>query len=171
MTISSIIIRRVRIDEAAQFRDLRLASLQETPDAFASSYEEEEHWTAEFYAERQRSQPDNFIIGAFDNTTLVGMVGFFRERFRKTRHVGIIWGMYVRPEYRRQNIGEKMLHYLLDEARTVQGIEQVHLGVVSTIYPAKSLYEKCGFQLFGEEKNAMKDQGKYFSVFHYALFL
>jgi RimJ/RimL family protein N-acetyltransferase len=171
MTTSSIIIRRVRIDEAAQFRDLRLASLQETPDAFASSYEEEEHWTAEFYAERQRSQPDNFIIGAFDNTTLVGMVGFFRERFRKTRHVGIIWGMYVRPEYRRQNIGEKMLHYLLDEARTVQGIEQVHLGVVSTIYPAKSLYEKCGFQLFGEEKNAMKDQGKYFSVFHYALFL
>ena len=159
MTTSSIIIRRVRIDEAAQFRDLRLASLQETPDAFASSYEEEEHWTAEFYAERQRSQPDNFIIGAFDNTTLVGMVGFFRERFRKTRHVGIIWGMYVRPEYRRQNIGEKMLHYLLDEARTVQGIEQVHLGVVSTIYPAKSLYEKCGFQLFGEEKNAMKDQG------------
>ena len=98
-------------------------------------------------------------------------LGFFRERFRKTRHVGIIWGMYVRPEYRRQNIGEKMLHYLLDEARTVQGIEQVHLGVVSTIYPAKSLYEKCGFQLFGEEKNAMKDQGKYFSVFHYALFL
>ncbi|MFN5310286.1 MAG: GNAT family N-acetyltransferase [Candidatus Kapaibacterium sp.] len=171
MTTTSIIIRRVRIDEAAQFRDLRLASLQETPDAFASSYEEEEHWTAEFYAERQRSQPDNFIIGAFDNTTLVGMVGFFRERFRKTRHVGIIWGMYVRPEYRRQNIGEKMLHYLLDEARTVQGIEQVHLGVVSTIYPAKSLYEKCGFQLFGEEKNAMKDQGKYFSVFHYALFL
>ncbi len=171
MTTTSIIIRRVRIDEAAQFRDLRLASLQEMPDAFASSYEEEEHWTAEFYAERQRSQPDNFIIGAFDNTTLVGMVGFFRERFRKTRHVGIIWGMYVRPEYRRQNIGEKMLHYLLDEARTVQGIEQVHLGVVSTIYPAKSLYEKCGFQLFGEEKNAMKDQGKYFSVFHYALFL
>jgi RimJ/RimL family protein N-acetyltransferase len=171
MTTTSIIIRRVRIDEAAQFRDLRLASLQETPDAFASSYEEEEHWTAEFYAERQRSEPDNFIIGAFDNTTLVGMVGFFRERFRKTRHVGIIWGMYVRPEYRRQNIGEKMLHYLLDEARTVQGIEQVHLGVVSTIYPAKSLYEKCGFQLFGEEKNAMKDQGKYFSVFHYALFL
>ncbi|MBK7985521.1 MAG: GNAT family N-acetyltransferase [Ignavibacteria bacterium] len=171
MTTTSIIIRRVRIDEAAQFRDLRLASLQETPDAFASSYEEEEHWTAEFYAERQRSQPDNFIIGAFDNTTLVGMVGFFRERFRKTRHVGIIWGMYVRPEYRRQNIGEKMLHYLLDEARTVQGIEQVHLGVVSTIYPAKSLYEKCGFQLFGEEKNAMKDQGKYFSVFHYAIFL
>lgn len=171
MTTTSIIIRRVRIDEAAQFRDLRLASLQETPDAFASSYEEEEHWTAEFYAERQRSQPDNFIIGAFDNTTLVGMVGFFRERFRKTRHVGIIWGMYVRPEYRRQNIGEKMLHYLLDEARTVQGIEQVHLGVVSTIYPAKSLYEKCGFQLFGEEKNAMKDHGKYFSVFHYALFL
>jgi RimJ/RimL family protein N-acetyltransferase len=171
MTTSSIIIRRVRIDEAAQFRDLRLTSLVETPDAFASSYEEEEHWTAEFYAERQRSQPDNFIIGAFDNTTLVGMVGFFRERFRKTRHVGIIWGMYVRPEYRRQNIGEKMLHYLLDEARTVQGIEQVHLGVVSTIYPAKSLYEKCGFQLFGEEKNAMKDQGKYFSVFHYALFL
>ncbi|HRE57908.1 MAG TPA: GNAT family N-acetyltransferase [Candidatus Kapabacteria bacterium] len=171
MTTTSIIIRKVRIDEAAQFRDLRLASLQEMPDAFASSYEEEEHWTAEFYAERQRSQPDNFIIGAFDNTTLVGMVGFFRERFRKTRHVGIIWGMYVRPEYRRQNIGEKMLHYLLDEARTVQGIEQVHLGVVSTIYPAKSLYEKCGFQLFGEEKNAMKDQGKYFSVFHYALFL
>ena len=124
MTTTSIIIRRVRIDEAAQFRDLRLASLQETPDAFASSYEEEEHWTAEFYAERQRSQPDNFIIGAFDNTTLVGMVGFFRERFRKTRHVGIIWGMYVRPEYRRQNIGEKMLHYLLDEARTVQGIER-----------------------------------------------
>jgi RimJ/RimL family protein N-acetyltransferase len=171
MSTTSIIIRRVRIDEAAQFRDLRLASLVETPDAFASSYEEEEHWTSEFYAERQRSQPDNFIIGAFDNTTLVGMVGFFRERFRKTRHVGIIWGMYVRPEYRRQNIAEKMLDYLIEEARTVQGIEQLHLGVVSTIYPAKLLYEKCGFQLFGEEKNAMKDQGIYFSVLHYALFL
>ena len=71
MTTTSIIIRRVRIDEAAQFRDLRLASLQETPDAFASSYEEEEHWTAEFYAERQRSEPDNFIIGAFDNINII----------------------------------------------------------------------------------------------------
>ena len=171
MNTSSILIRKIMLEEAAQLRDLRLASLQDTPDAFASSFEEEQYWTAEFYAERQRAQPDNFIVGAFDGEHLVGMAGFFRERFRKTRHVGIVWGMYVAPDYRRRHLAEQMLTFLIDEARMVPGIEQLHLGVVSTLSAAQALYEKCGFTLFGEEKNAMKDQEKYFSVLHYALFL
>jgi len=166
-----ITIRKTRYDEAEKLRTLRLDSLLNTPDAFASSFEEEVGWTAEVYEQRQKSSPDNFIIGAFDDDKLIGMAGFAHERFRKNKHVGILWGMYVQPEYRKQNIGSRLVEKLVENARTFPHIEQINLGVVSTLIPAITLYEKMGFTLFGTEKNAMKDNDKYFHVLHYTLFL
>lgn len=167
-----ITARKILLDEFDQLRTLRLESLQQTPEAFASSYEEEVIWTTEVYQERQKTSPDNFIIGAFvNNTELIGMAGFAHERFRKCKHIGILWGMYVKPEYRGQKTGELIMKTLIENVRTFPQIEQINLGVVSTLTPAIKLYENSGFVQFGSEKNAFKNNGIYSTVLHYTLFL
>src|SRR5262245_37670863 len=87
---------RARIaDDAAAFQELRLFALRECPTAFSSSYEEECDIPLTRVGERLAAAPDRAVFGAFDNGTLVGMVGLLREQHRKLSHKAVVWGVYV----------------------------------------------------------------------------
>ena len=82
-----MIIRLLTGTDAAAFRDIRLRALQEEPTAFTSSTEEFSHQTLDKIAARFRSDPaESFLLGAFQDRKLVGLVGFYRETALKQRH-------------------------------------------------------------------------------------
>ena len=157
-----MIIQLLTASDAPAFWDLRLRGLQESPESFGSSYEEEsatplEKQVARFQNDMIVPAEENFILGAFDeNSNLVGVVGFRREHRLKTRHKGTVWGMYVAPEQRGKGVGRQLLSEVLAKARLLPGLRQVNLGVMNANESAKALYRSVGFHTYGTEKDAFK---------------
>ncbi len=151
--------------DVAAFQSLRLRGLQETPDAFGATYDEFMHEAPSTIIERTRSKtsfPQSFVLGAFDaEGQLVGIVGCYRESRKKSRHKAMVWGMYVAPEVRGQGIGKQLMQALLTHCTTIVGLEQIHLGVVTTNVAARHLYETLGFRTYGIEPHALKDGERY----------
>ncbi|TCP54473.1 acetyltransferase (GNAT) family protein [Tumebacillus sp. BK434] len=167
-------VRNLGPDDAASFRALRLRGLQEYPQAFGSSYEEERHVTLEsdIAAFASRVAPHNFIAGAFlKDGSLVGMIGFVQQQKNKLKHKGMIWGMYVIPELHGTGAGSKLMQHLIDEVKRLPEVTQIQLAVVTTNEPAKRLYERKGFQVYGVEKDALRVDGIVYDEYLMALYL
>jgi len=153
-----IIIRKLQPHESPIYREVRLACLKNAPQFFGSTYEEE-ILNPKFFFESyiETNSPDHVMFGAFDSERLIGLAGFNRMARKRANHRGEIVQVYVEPGYRGQNLGERLLRYLLDYAFALDGIEQVQLSVIASNKTAISLYEKLGFKSFGV-------QPKYFKV-------
>jgi ribosomal protein S18 acetylase RimI-like enzyme len=163
-------IRILEPHHADQCLALRLEALKTNPEAFSSSYEEEITNPTNKYIERLQSNT-SFTFGAFENESLIGMVGLVRETYAKLKHKASIVGMFVRPEKRGSGVGRALLEAALQKARTLDGIEQVNLGVVSTNDSAKRLYSSIGFEVFGTENKALKIAETYYNEDFMVLFL
>ncbi|WP_018759964.1 GNAT family N-acetyltransferase [Paenibacillus terrigena] len=157
-----IVIRVLTPEDAESFRDLRLNALKNNPEAFSANYEDFSNTTLESVRERIQITNESFILGAFNNDVLIGMIGFVRERSNKLNHKGNIWGSYVSQEYRGQGIGCKLLNETIYRAKKINGLSQINLGVITFNDAAKRLYETLGFKSYGIEINSMQCNGKYF---------
>jgi ribosomal protein S18 acetylase RimI-like enzyme len=154
-------IRFLASEDANEWSRLRLRSLAEDPEAFSSSVQEHNALPlAEIKKRLGSTAEDSFVVGAFENRTLVGMAGFVREKGPKTRHKGFVWGVYVAPEYRGHGLARKIFAKLFDRVRNIEGLEQVTITVASTQAAAIHLYRSLGFEQFGIEPRALKVAGR-----------
>lgn len=163
-------IRKLIKEDAEGYKKLRLEAVQNKPEAFASSYEEEQGNSADFYANRFASVL-SAEFGAFENGAVVGTVTLIKDAKRKLKHRAMIAAMYVKPEYRGKRAGRKLIEAALDEARSDPGVEQVTLSVESGNEPAKRLYASFGFTVYGVEKRALKIGDNYYDEDHMILYL
>ena len=149
---------------------LRLHALESDPEAFGESAEEHRQTSIEAYAGRLRSGGDeNFVIGAFIDSDLVGMVGFYRELQLKRRHRGGIWGMFVAPSCRGRGLGAALLHEAVRAARAIPGLRSIHLSVTATQPAARRLYTSVGFRSYGIEAEALMVGEQYIDEEHMIL--
>jgi ribosomal protein S18 acetylase RimI-like enzyme len=154
---------QIRVLEPADweaYRAIRLEALANAPEAFAADLEEQRRLAPEDWANRLRGA-DSFVLGAFENDRIVGMVGFVRQRGPKLRHKGTVWGMYVSPGCRGKGAGRLLMQELIERARRLDGLEQLTLTVVSDNAPARQLYLSLGFQVYGREPRALKVGERY----------
>ena len=79
--------------------------------------------------------------------------------------------MYVTPEMRGKGVAKSLMHEAIDKARTLEGIEQIYLTVVSSNVAAKKLYTSLGFEVYGTEKRALKIEQTYLDEDLMVLFL
>jgi ribosomal protein S18 acetylase RimI-like enzyme len=150
-------IRRLRPEDAALYREIRLEALQHNPEAFSSTFEVEAAQTQAFFADRLAASP---VFGAFRLGDLLGIAGFYIQQGPKEAHKGVLVGMYVRPVARRAGIARRLVDAILAHAR--QHVEAIQLTVVSNNEAARRLYAGLGFVEYGIEKNALKDGGRYY---------
>ena len=150
-------IRQLTQTDAAAFRELRLAGLLESPTAFGSSYAAEKELTV---ADFERIVGRNYMVGAFADGRLAGVVGFYQLTAEKASHQGKIWGVYVDPLHRRSGLGRLLIENVLAHARGI--VSQVHLSAVTENRPALALYESLGFVSYGLEPNALRVEGRFY---------
>lgn len=156
-------IRKLTEEDLDALWNIRLRALQDNPEAFGSTYEETRQRGKESFRQRLR-QPhtETFYIGAFEEESLVGIVGFYRENWgAKGQHKGYIISMYVAPEQRGRGIGKALVAEAIAQARTVPGLEQLLLAVVTTNTAARQLYRSLGFEVYGLEPRALKHGDQY----------
>nr|WP_225229868.1 GNAT family N-acetyltransferase [Sporosarcina quadrami] len=163
-------IRLLNSLDAENYLNLRLEALQNNPEAFASSYEEEKDQAVEKYESRFKSE-DSFTYGAFEKGELIGVITLVKEKLIKLSHRANIVAMYVSPEKRGLGIGKALVKEAVNKAKELNGVEQVYLTVVTTNMTAKKLYSSMGFVILGTEKRALKIDHAYFDEDLMVLFL
>lgn len=90
-------IRRLTPDEWLLWKALCLEMLQLHPESFGLSYEEalatsDEKWHEEL--------TDDYILGAFVNSVLIGSAAFYPHKQTKTAHKGTLSDVYLKKEFR-----------------------------------------------------------------------
>jgi GNAT superfamily N-acetyltransferase len=135
-------IRNGRPDDWQVYRDIRLRMLQETPDAYASSYAIE----AAFPEVRWRQRLDNpmFFLASDQRAEVVGTVTAL-ERAAGTVEV---FAMYVAPDVRGQGCAGQLLDAVAAAARK-RGAHRLALRVTAGNRAAHRSYTRYGFRPTG----------------------
>jgi RimJ/RimL family protein N-acetyltransferase len=144
-------IHTVQRRDWRDYRDIRLAALNDAPSAFASTWQEEASLTASQWMERaQRSEDGDtltVVIAADDAGRWVGLAGGYRPGDRGADAELI--SMWAAPECRGHTIGRELVRAVLAWAESHRA-DSVGLWVNEANRPAISLYEKAGFRRTGE---------------------
>ncbi len=153
----SIPIRRLGADDLDTYREIRLAALKDSPDAFGTAWEEAQARSDESFRDLLTRLA---VFGAFaPEGRQIGLVAFSRYEGLRMQHRGELISMYVRPEGRGRGVGLALVNAVLDHAR--HQVLQLHLGVGTTNLPAIRLYQKAGFKPYGTEPRALFVDGRF----------
>lgn len=152
--------------DAAAYQSVRLRALQEHPEAFGSSYEDEAHQPIEAVAARLEESDDQFVLGAWQQPNqLVGIVALHRSPRLKVRHRAGVGGMYIAPEARGQGIGKAMIQKLIALApNKLPNLEEIILAVTVGNSAARSIYVGVGFEPSHIEERYIKIGTTYYDI-------
>ncbi len=154
--MDSIEIVILDADDAAAFRQFRLAALQSAPQAFGSSHAAESTQPLAFFQERLQTSK---VWAARKNGAIVGTAGLAPRLGVREQHKGYVWGVFVATRARGQGIAPALLNHLLAYADC--HYEQVTLSVTAANTPALTLYQQAGFAIYGKEPKSLKDETGY----------
>ncbi|MNE50447.1 Mycothiol acetyltransferase [compost metagenome] len=159
-----ISIRPVLPHEWPTYRDLRLQALQDSPDAFGSTFAAEsqrtdENWAARIAAAHASGNDRAFF--AVNGDVVCGLV--WCKLSAAEPGVADIYQMWVDPAARGLGAGGALLKAALDWATSV-AVRRVGLGVTLADSPAMRLYQAHGFQPVGapeplREGSSLMSQG------------
>jgi ribosomal protein S18 acetylase RimI-like enzyme len=132
-------VRRVQADEWEPLREVRLRSLADAPEAFATTHAEaaarSERWWRE-WAARAATDVRQAIFLAWDGTEAIGIGGAYGGPARFD-----VVSMWTDPAWRGRGVGAA----LLQAAIAFAGDAPVFLSVTENNDAARRLYERHGF--------------------------
>jgi ribosomal protein S18 acetylase RimI-like enzyme len=143
-----MLIRKLTVEDAEAFRDIRMEMCRLHPEAFAQTPEEvakmPEDQCREWWAPSDVF-PEKYVLAAFEGERIIGTAAFRREEMLKERHRGFIWSVYVRTEARGKGISKLLMQQIINEARMMEGMEILLLTVSLQQTSARTLYTSLGF--------------------------
>jgi ribosomal protein S18 acetylase RimI-like enzyme len=142
-------VRRLRADEAALFKTLRLRALADAPDAFAHTHAEISTKPEAYWQELTLSvtEPGRHVmfVAEVDDTPLGMAFGLVDREVPTRAHLG---GMWVDPGARQRGCGRALSDAVIAWAQE-RGFAAIALWVTEGNKAAIMLYERLGFALTG----------------------
>ncbi|WP_372968866.1 GNAT family N-acetyltransferase [Microbacterium sp.] len=129
-------ITRARPSLWNRYRELRLASLAESPEMFGSSWERESAFGEDVWRGRA-SHPGAFIASIDDADVGIGGVYEIDGRWS-------INGVWVSPAHRGQGVVDALVEACA-EFVVARGADAVHLGVIDSNARGVAAYTRLGF--------------------------
>jgi ribosomal protein S18 acetylase RimI-like enzyme len=126
-------VRKIGPDDWEIFRDIRLRSLADAPDAFGSTLDHEQASTETDW----RRRASGSVVVVLDPAP-VAVGGLFDKE-----GVGHVWGMWTDPAHRRRGHARAILDSLVPAVGPVQ----LHVNVAN--HGARRTYERYGFVASG----------------------
>jgi ribosomal protein S18 acetylase RimI-like enzyme len=141
-----ITVRRIRTGEALLFKQMRLASLRESPSAFSSTFESAqlrspESWSEQADSTAQGSDRTTFI--AFSGDSPIGIMALYKAG--EGAGVGELLQVWVSPEYRGQGVAVDLMDAVFQWAAE-NGFRTVVAAVAKSNVRALQFYRKNGFE-------------------------
>lgn len=149
-----------------EYRNLRIQALKDAPQAFLDDIDEAERRPKEEWQDKSKN-----VYFAEENNKLIGMIAAYQDKRSKLKHILNIVSFYVLPEYRGQGVGKALLMKIIDEAKQIEEVKKLQLGVITTQESAYQLYLSLGFKKVGEQKYAVKVGDRYFDEYLMELYL
>ncbi len=148
-------IRELWPNDWEEYKRLRLEWLQDTPEAFGGSYEQENEREDREWIERL-AKPDRKTMGVYVDDKLVAIMtiiqGLVFPDGTSDMDYNFLAGVYTDPLYRGTGTSLKLLDTLLDYTKKHFPARKCLLCVNSKKYdalmPAQKLYEKAGFHIY-----------------------
>jgi ribosomal protein S18 acetylase RimI-like enzyme len=137
-------------DEWAIFRELRLRSLLDSPDAFGSTYGEESSHSETRWRDwtggRWRGGTAAVFLARDEDAPVGTATGAAYDAEPGVAHV---YAMWVAPDARRAGVGRALLDAVAEWARD-RGCERLVLSVTESNDAARAFYGTVGFEETGE---------------------
>ena len=155
--MSQIKVELLTAEHWLRVRELRLASLRDSPDAFGGNLETESaqsetEWRAKF-------ENLHYLVASVDGIDgAIMTVENLRGDFEATAWVGGCWSS---PEFRGVGLLKAMMKFV-DEHAQEMGWQRQGLGVWEDNYSAISVYERLGFVAMGEPKLSTRIADKFY---------
>ncbi|MEU4741630.1 GNAT family N-acetyltransferase [Actinosynnema sp. NPDC023658] len=138
-------LRRLGPADWATWRDIRLTALSSDPEAFGSTLALESRFDEARWRELLGS--DHGVKVVAEESGPVGLVAGVPHEVHPD--VLYLYSMWVKPEFRRQGVGEALVADVVAWARE-EGWARVQLRVFRGNEPARRLYVRLGFAGDGE---------------------
>ncbi len=143
-----VLVRETVMADWQAWRDIRLQALRDAPDAFGSTYAEQNRRGENDW--RQRVAGGGLFLAWIPEVSAAepaGMAGGYQAAPATVELIS----MFVRPRARGRRVGEALIDAVTGWARE-RDATSVHLWVTETNKHARRLYERCGFSVTAERQ-------------------
>jgi ribosomal protein S18 acetylase RimI-like enzyme len=150
-------VRRIQTCDVDLYKQIRLASLQDAPYAFETTYDSAIQRTEEIWRERAESGmrgTDGATFFAFSQDLPIGMAALFRSQDQDS--TGELMQVWVHPDYRGTRVAWDLMDAVFAWAKE-SDYQTIIAGVTNVNARALTFYNKYGFSIM--DKSAKTDSG------------
>lgn len=133
-------------DDWARYREARLKALQESPNSFTATYEDEARQDETVWRDRM-NRSARFL--AQEDSTALGVVSLGRAE--DDPGIGEIFGLHVNPSARNRGVSWRLVQAAAEQARS-DGLRQLHYWVGTENARAIAFAANFGFRPAGERR-------------------
>ena len=152
----NIEIKILSVNELNDFRTIRLSALEKSPRMFGSTYVAEVAKPPIFF---ENCLSSSTVFGAYYKNKIIGLATLTQENGIKFSHKASLSSVFIEPEFQQKGVASILLGAIIEYSE--KHVEQILLIVADDNKPAIHLYKKFGFETYGIETQAMKDNGQY----------
>jgi RimJ/RimL family protein N-acetyltransferase len=142
-------IRRIRKGEWELYKQLRLAALEDAPEAFSTTYEaaaqrSRESWVAQ--TDSSAEGADRFTFLAFIEQQPAGLAALYRDAAGSAQ--GELIQVWVAPSGRGTGLASELVAFIINCAKA-HGFDKIRAEVMTANARALRFHEKHGFKIDG----------------------
>ncbi len=166
---SNTSVRQLAPDEWPLFKEWRLKALKSDAGMFSATYEDklqqqDDEW------QKFTNSPDTAIFIVYDHNEAIGLTAISIDHKDLTRTQAVLWGSWLKPEYRSRGISKQLYAARLTWARQQPSIKKIIAGHRASNIASRQAILKHGFTYTSTETKLCPD-GETDDVHDYELIL